>query len=58
MYFNWRLTAILYCLPYINMNPPRVYVLAMLGLHGCVGFPLVVASKGYSLVVLHRLEGT
>ena len=55
MYFNWRLTAILYCLPYINMNPPWVYVLAMLGLHGCVGFPLVVASKGYSLVVLHRL---
>ena len=55
MYFNWRLITILYCLPYINMNPPRVYVLAMLGLHGYVGFPLVVASRDYSLVMLHRL---
>ena len=29
--------------------------LAMLGLHCCVDFSLVVASKGYSLVVVHEL---
>jgi len=27
----------------------------VLGLCGCVGFYLVVASRGYSLVVVHRL---
>ena len=27
----------------------------MLGLHSCVDFSLVVASKGYSLVVVHEL---
>ena len=29
--------------------------LAVLGLHCCVGFSLVVTSRGYSLVVVHRL---
>ena len=27
----------------------------MLGLHCCVGFPLVADSRGYSLVVMHSL---
>ena len=30
----------------------KCFVLAMLGLLGCVGFPLVVASRGYSLFAL------
>ena len=29
--------------------------MAMLGLCGCVGFSLVAASNGYSLVVVHGL---
>ena len=29
--------------------------LAMLSLHCCVGFSLVVANRGYSLVAVHRL---
>ena len=28
---------------------------ALLGVHCCVGFPLVVGSRGYSLVVVHGL---
>ena len=31
------------------------HLLAVLGLCGCVGFYLVAASRGYSLVVVHRL---
>ena len=27
----------------------------VLGLHCCTGFPLVMASRGYSLVVVHWL---
>ena len=27
----------------------------MLGLHCCAGFLLVAASRGYSLVLMHRL---
>ena len=29
--------------------------LAVLGLHCCTGFSLVVVSRGYSLVAMHRL---
>ena len=29
--------------------------LATLGLHRCVGFPLVAESRGYFLVMMHRL---
>ena len=29
-----------------------IFFLALLGLHGCVGFPLAVPSGGYSLVVV------
>ena len=29
--------------------------MAVLGLHCCVDFSLVVASRGYSLVVVHEL---
>ena len=32
-----------------------IYFLAVLGLHCCIGFSLVAASRGYSLTVLHRL---
>ena len=29
--------------------------MALLGLRGCTGFSLVVASRAYSLAVVHRL---
>ena len=29
--------------------------MAVLGLHGCTDFSLVLASRGYSLVVVHGL---
>ena len=32
-----------------------IFILAVLGLHCCVGFSLVAASGGYSLVVVRRL---
>ena len=32
-----------------------IYLLAVLGLHCCLGFSLVGVSRGYSLVVAHRL---
>ena len=35
---------------FFKNNLKTLFILAMLGLHCCAGFPLVVVSRGYSLV--------
>ena len=43
-------------LEFANLNILFIYLfLAVLGLHCCKGFSLVVASEGYSLAVVCRL---
>ena len=38
----------------LNLKKKSIFFLAVLGLHSCVGFSLVAASRGYSLVVVCR----
>ena len=41
---------------YVPLCPSPLYIyLAMLGLHCCMGFPLIAVSRSHSLVVVHRL---
>ena len=35
---------------FFKNNLKTLFILAVLGLHCCAGFPLVVVSRGYSLV--------
>jgi len=35
---------------FFKSNLKTLFILAVLGLHCCAGFPLVVVSRGYSLV--------
>ena len=58
MDFLWVLTTHLFLLHFPSLVSlifkKFIIFLAVLGLHSCVGFSLVLVSRGHSLAVVHR----